>query len=372
MTADLLVHGERLLLGGRLLADHDLLIAAGDVVAVGPAGTVGEARETRSAAVVAPGFVDVHVHSLDGCGLVGPGSPDVAGLSRALAARGVTGFLATTAAAPVPVLVEQLRAVAAATTATTATTAGARCLGAHLEGPWLSPDARGAQPVDALATPDVDDLRRLLAAGPVRLLTVAPELPGAGVLIEAATAAGVVVSMGHSRTTYDGALTAIGHGVRHVTHCYNAMSGLHHGEPGLVGAALDRSELTVELIADGVHVHPATVRLAWRAVGRERLCLVSDAVDLGDGDGPASRLPDGTLAGARVGLDAAVRNVVSWGVPLADALVMAAGTPAQVAGHPSLGSIDVGAPADLVLLDDDLTVRATLVAGTTVFERVAA
>ncbi|HET7530552.1 MAG TPA: amidohydrolase family protein, partial [Mycobacteriales bacterium] len=141
---------------------------------------------------------------------------------------------------------------------------------------------------------------------------------------------------------------------------------------GLVGAALDRPEHTVELIADGEHVHPAPARVAWRPVGRDRLCLVSDAVDLGGDDGHATRLGDGTLAGARMGLDAAVRNVVSWGVPLADALLMASATPAGVAGRAALGTLDAGTPADLVLLDEDLTVAATLVGGVPVFERVAA
>ena len=220
------------------------------------------------------------------------------------------------------------------------------------------------------------------------MLTLAPELPGAEALIRRAVAAGVVVSLGHSAASYDQAVQAVAAGARHVTHCFNAMLALHHREPGLVGAALDRSELTVEAIADGVHLHPAVVRLLWRACGPARVALVSDAVDVelpagdvelpaGDvelpgGDvelpgGDAARLADGTLAGSRSGLDAAVRNVVSWGIDLADALTMAATTPAKVLGIDH--TLTVGAAADLVLLDDALDVAMTVVGGRVRWER---
>jgi N-acetylglucosamine-6-phosphate deacetylase len=162
-------------------------------------------------------------------------------------------------------------------------------------------------------------------------------------------------------------VAAVEAGARHITHCFNAMRPLHHREPGLIGAVLDHPTATVEVIADGVHVHPSAVRLLWRAVGPGRLCLVSDAVDLSLPGTEAARLEDGTLAGSRIGLDAAVRNLVGWGVPLVDALVMASATPASVLGAPS--GLAVGAPADLVLLDDDLQVDATLVAGELVWQR---
>ena len=213
------------------------------------------------------------------------------------------------------------------------------------------------------------------------MLTLAPELPGAEALIRRAVAAGVVVSLGHSAASYDQAVQAVAAGARHVTHCFNAMLALHHREPGLVGAALDLGELTVEAIADGVHLHPAVVRLLWRACGPARVALVSDAVDVelpaGDvelpgGDvelpgGDAARLADGTLAGSRSGLDAAVRNVVSWGIDLADALTMAATTPAKVLGIDH--TLTVGAAADLVLLDDALDVAMTVVGGRVRWER---
>jgi N-acetylglucosamine-6-phosphate deacetylase len=333
-----------------VLVEHGLVAAIGDALEPSPG------VEVRDVAVLSPGFVDLHVHALDGVGIIG--QPDVAGLSRALARRGVTSFLATTAAAPV----DELLALLAP-----ASVPGARCLGVHLEGPWLSPAHVGAQPREALCDPSLPDLERLLAAGPPRMITLAPELSGGLEVVRSAAAAGVVVSLGHSGATYEQGLAALEAGASHLTHCFNAMRPLHHREPGLIGAVLDHPTATVEVIADGVHVHPSAVRLLWRALGPGRLCLVSDAVDVALPGAEVAQLVDGTLAGSRIGLDAAVRNLVAWGAPLADALVMASATPASVLRAPS--ALAVGAPADVVLLDDDLQVEATVVAGEVVWQR---
>ena len=360
--APVLLRTGRALLGGRLQDGVDVLVEGGVVVATGRtlAAPAGARVVELPGGLVSPGFVDLHVHALDGCGLVGPGAPDVPGLARALARRGVTGFLATTAAAPLG----QLQAVLAGLPYDGA---GARCLGVHLEGPWLSADQAGAQPPDALRLPDLGAFERLLAAGPPAMLTLAPELEGAHALVRRATEAGVVVSLGHSTATYDQAVQAVAAGARHITHCFNAMPALHHREPGLVGAALDLAGVTVEVIADGVHLHPAVVRLLWRACGAERMCLVSDAVDVDLPGTGAARLPDGTLAGSRIGLDTAVRNLVAWGIPLADALTMAATTPGSVLGRAQV--LAVGVQADLVLLDAGLDVVMTIVGGRPVWER---
>ena len=359
----------RCLVDGRLQPGLEVATEGGLITAVGSRVPVpsGVRVVELAGGVLSPGFVDLHVHALDGRGLVGAHAPDVPGLSRALARRGVTGFLATTAAAPLAELAGVLAALPY-------DVPGARCLGVHLEGPWLAPDRAGAQPPAHLRPPALADLEQLLAAGVPAMVTLAPELAGADALIRRAVAAGVVVSLGHSAASYDQAVQAIAAGARHVTHCFNAMLALHHREPGLVGAALDRSELTVEAIADGVHLHPAVVRLLWRACGPARVALVSDAVDVelpaGDVElpgGDAARLADGTLAGSRSGLDAAVRNVVGWGIGLADALTMAATTPAKVLGIDH--TLTVGAAADLVLLDDALEVAMTVVGGRIRWER---
>ena len=360
--APLLLRAGRTLLGGQLEQGVDVLVEGGLVAALGPDLDVPTGARVLELATgcLSPGFVDLHVHALDGRGLVGPAAPDVPGLSAALAARGVTGFLATTAAAPIAELRGVLEGLPY-------DVAGARCLGVHLEGPWLSGLKAGAQPPAALQLPELTVLEDLFAAGPPTLLTLAPELPGALALVERAAQAGVVVSLGHSTATYECAVQAIAAGARHITHCFNAMLPLHHREPGLVGAALDLPDVTVEVIADGVHLHPAVVRLLWRTCGVSRVCLVSDAVDVDlPGEGVA-RLADGTLAGSRVGLDAAVRNAVGWGIPLADALTMASTTPASVIGVEHV--LALGAPADLVLLDERLEVVMTIVAGTPIWER---
>jgi N-acetylglucosamine-6-phosphate deacetylase len=351
----LLVRARRALVHGEL-RPLDLLVSEGVIVAIGPALSLPAGAHEVSVDLLTPGFVDLHVHALDGAGTFEP--PDVAGLGVALARRGVTSFLATTAAAPVSTLLPLLAPVS---------TGGARCLGVHLEGPWLSTAHAGAQPRESLAAPDLADLDRLLAAGPPVMITLAPELPGAHDVIAKAAAAGVVVALGHSGATYAEATAAVAAGASHVTHCFNAMRPLHHREPGLVGAALDLPEITVEVIADGIHLHPAVVRLLWRACGPQRLCLVSDAVDLALPGAGAARLEDGTLAGSRIGLDQAVRNLVVWGVPLADALTMASVTPGSRVGAGA--GLALGAVADLTLLDADLRVVSTVVDGSVVWER---
>lgn len=353
MSGSLLVRAAAALIRGEL-SPAEVLVEDGVIVVVG--SDLPRPDRVVDAELLAPGFVDLHVHALDGAGTVG--SPDIAGLSQALAKRGVTGFLATTIASPLPGLVSVLG------TATKA--GGARCLGVHLEGPWLAPDRAGAQPPGALQLPDLHDLEALLAAGPPVLLTLAPELEGATEVIRRATEAGVVVALGHSAASYEQAVAAVAAGARHITHCFNAMTPLHHREPGLIGAALDLPELTVEVIADGIHLHPAIVRLLWRAIGPERLCLVSDAVDVDLPGTGAAELADGTLAGSRIGLDAAVRNLVAWQIPLAEALTMASVTPARAINLSN--SLEVGCSADLVLLDHDLAVRTTVVGGEVVWQ----
>lgn len=364
----LLLRAGRTLVGGSLVPGVDVLVRDGRVAAVGPDVAPPLDAEVREYAdvILAPGFIDLHVHAMDGAGVLYAGRSDLPGLARALARRGVTGFLGTTATAPLADLQQILKVVAES-----ADEGGARCLGVHLEGPWLSPDRPGAQPAQHIVPPTVEDLDRLVDAGPVAMVTIASEVAGALDVVRSAAARGIVVSLGHSAASYDEARQAVAAGARHVTHCFNAMSPLHHREPGLVGAALDSAEVTVEAIADGVHLHPAVVRLMWRARGPQGVCLVSDAVSgvlESAGDAPAVQLRDGRLAGSTVGLDSGVRNAVAWGVPVEDALTMASTTPADVLGRPDLGRIEVGATADLVLLDVALNVAATVVGGDVRYE----
>jgi N-acetylglucosamine-6-phosphate deacetylase len=347
------------------LRGGDVLTAAGwsaeellvDGRAVAAEGTADEVLDVTGCLVV-PGFVDLHVHAAGGCTAQGP-QADLPGMAAALARAGVTSFLATTVTAPLGELRDVVR--------TPPPERGARCLGVHLEGPWLSPDAAGAQPRAHLRPVSVEDALDLVAAGPVRVVTVAPELSGARDLIRALVARGVRVSLGHSTATYDESLDAVLAGASGITHCFNAMSPMTAREPGLVGLAMSRAGLVVEVIADGVHVHPGSVRALHSTRGAEGVALVSDCVDGCAGsdvlvrDGDALRLPDGTLAGSALTLADAVRRTVSWGIPLEDALAMASTTPA---GHLGLDiRLRPGARADVVVLDADLQVRHVLVAG---------
>jgi N-acetylglucosamine-6-phosphate deacetylase len=344
--------------GGRVLtpggwSTDDLLIDGATLTA---GGTPAEVLDVTGC-IVAPGLVDLHVHAAGGSPAQGPAA-DLDGMAAALAAGGVTSFLATAVSAPLPELTALVLATA---TRDPAADKGARCVGVHLEGPWLSAAAAGAQPRVHLHAVDVTAALALVGAGPVRVVTVAPELPGALDLIRALVRRGVRVSLGHSTASYDEAVAAVAAGASGVTHCFNAMSQLSSREPGLVGAAMTLPGLLVEVIADGVHVHPASVRALYDARGPEGIALVSDGVDGCAGsdvlvrDGTVLRLRDGTLAGSALTLSAAVRNAVAWGIPVDAALAMASTTPARALGMDV--SLRPGNRADVVVLDDDLQVQ---------------
>jgi N-acetylglucosamine-6-phosphate deacetylase len=328
-------------------------------------------------AILAPGFVDLHVHGGGGA-QVGPDAEAVAGVARFHARHGTTTLLPTTVPAAETALADAVRAVAAV--AARPPDGAARVLGSHLEGPFVSPARPGALEVRQLRTPDRDELARLLEAGggSVRAIVVAPELDGAPELIAAAAEAGVNVSLGHSDATYDEAMAGFAAGARAATHLFNAMRPLHHREPGIVGAALSAPDITVELIADGVHVHPAVLRMVHAAKGAGRVALVTDAMmaaGLPDGEyalgdqpiavvGGEARTATGSLAGSTLTLDRAVRVCVERaGIPLADALTMASATPAALLGLDDTGRVEPGARADLVVLDAGLHAIGTMVAG---------
>jgi N-acetylglucosamine-6-phosphate deacetylase len=248
----------------------------------------------------------------------------------------------------------------------------------HLEGPFLSPNRLGAHEASARRDPDPVLLERLLAAGPVRLMTLAPELPGADALIDTLLAHGVAVSLGHTDATAAQANTAFDRGARSVTHLFNAMRPFLHRDPGIVGAALARDDVVVSIILDGIHLAPETAKTVWRAA-RGRTALVTDAITgAGVADGSYSlgnldvhvhegtvRGPDGVLAGSVLTMIEAVRNLHELGVSFEEAIQAATSTPARVLGDPELGRLDVGLPADVVVLTDALEIERVLVGGET-------
>ena len=258
---------------------------------------------------------------------------------------------------------------------------GAELVGIHLEGPFLNAAKKGAQNGAYLHDPDAAMLERLqaAAAGCVRLVTIAPEQPGAMEFIHAAADMGIAVSLGHTTADYDTAKAALEAGADHATHLYNAMPPLAHRDPGVVGAAFDDPKTFAELICDGIHIHPAVVRATFRLFGPERMLLISDtmrAAGMPDGDytlgglavavkGPLCTLADGTIAGSATDLMACLRTAVSFGIPLADAVRAASYNPARSIGiEGRVGTLDAGKEASLVLLDQkDLSIREILFKG---------
>jgi len=333
---------EAALVAGQLVPG-DVEIAGGKVARVGLASPHG-----RGLAV--PGFLDLQVNGFAGVELAGADADGYRRAGQALLATGVTSYLPTVITAPEEELVAALRSVPAETT-------GARVLGAHLEGPFLSPRRLGAHPPSARRDPDPALLERLLAAGPVRLVTIAPELPGAHELIRALLERQVVVSLGHSDARAAEAQAAFDLGVHSVTHLFNAMRPFHHRDPGIAGAALARGDVVVQVVVDGVHLAPETAAIAWRAA-QGRLALVTDHTTV-----PGGRTAEGVLAGSGVTMIEAVRNLLALGASLEEAVTAATAMPARVLGEREAGRLDVGLPADVVVLTDELEIARVLVAG---------
>jgi len=326
---------------------------------------------------VAPGFIDIHVHGWGGHDATGDADA-LSGMARALLRQGVATFLPTAPSlseSAIPAFAERVRQWMPRAPAD-----GAEPLGFNLEGPLLAPSRRGAHDPRVLRTPEQFD-RAVLdeASNGLRVITIAPELPGALGLIERLTADGVIVSIGHSAATLEQAQAGYRAGARSTTHLFNAMTGVDHRAPGLAVAALTNDEVYAELIADGIHVHPSLWLIITRMKGPDHLLLVSDALPLagtGDGTGSVAGLAvevrggratlagSDTLAGSVIALDTAVRNLAGAGASLPRAVKAASSNPAALLGHADRGRIEVGRRAHLVQLGEDLRVlRVTRGAG---------
>jgi len=362
-----------------------ILVEDGRIRSIGPrTGVVlppGATEIDARGFVAVPGFVDVHVHGAAGHDVM-EGSPEaLAGVGECLARHGTTSFSATTVSAGIDGTLRSLEGLAGAIRAQAASAPrAAECLGIHLEGPFLNPARRGVHPAEQLIPPSPATLARLLSAaqGFARILTLAPELPGAEETITAACAAGLVVAMGHTDATYGVAQQAIEWGARHAVHVYNAMRPFSHRETGVIGAVLTDSRVTAEVIADGVHVDDPALRLLLAAKSAESILLVSDgtaATDMPDGEyrlgsievtvsGGVSRSREGRIAGSTLTLDRAVRRMVALGLPLSAALQMATWNPARLLGIDARkGRLVPGADADIVLLDGELNVQRVFIGG---------
>ena len=372
MTGSLLLTGGRLVTADEDVADAWLEIRDGRVHAAGR-GTppVGGTTVDVSGLMVVPGLVDVHQHG-GGGGAYDRRPTDVAEVVHFHRMHGTTTSMASLVSAPLDVLEAQLAGLAPLVRS-------GLLAGVHLEGPWLSPKRAGAHAPTTLRPPDTGEIARLLAAGDgaVRMVTLAPELPGGLDAIEQLVAAGVVVALGHTDATYEQTREALRRGARAGTHLFNAMRPAHHREPGPVVALLE-SDAVVELIADGVHLHPAVLAASARTRGSDRTMLVTDAMagagmpdgaySLGDRDvtvtDGVARKADGTIAGSTLTLADALRFAVTVaGIPLQAAVAAATSTPARLFGLDGVGSLRPGARADVTLLSPQLRPAGVLCGG---------
>lgn len=329
-------------------------------------------------ALLAPGMLDLHIHGAVGADVMNAEDAGLTKMEEFLVKHGVTSYLPTTITAPVDKTLTALERLAKRIEKSSEqSNHGARAVGIHMEGPFLSYKKRGVHPPESLLAPDVKLFERFwnAARGKISLITIAPELDHAAELISAATTKGVTVSLGHSDGDFASAQAGIKAGARHATHTFNAMRALDHREPGILGAVLTEDKLSADIIADGVHLSPAATRLFLAAKGAERAVLISDGLS-------ATGMPDGryrlgafefevagdrctangTLAGSVLTLDRAVRNIMKIaGWSLERAVRLATANPAAVIGRK--GTLTAGAPADLAVLSPSGEVRTALVAG---------
>jgi N-acetylglucosamine-6-phosphate deacetylase len=373
----------RLFDGTRLLDHPVVVIEDGRIASIAPR-TGSEIPAQASVidypgATLAPAFLDVHIHGAAGHDAMEATSEALGAMSRFLAARGTGSFLAATVTAPLDATLRALSGLAKLAARPPAQ-AQARLLGIHLEGPFLSHARRGAHPPEYLHAPDLALFDRLFEAaeGNIRLMTLAPELPGAVELTAHATARGVRVSLGHSDATAAQTRAAIAAGAVTATHTFNAMRPLDHREPGILGVVLTCDALFAELISDGIHTAPELVKLWWRAKGPRRAILVTDAMSamgMPDGEYQLGGLSvqvangratvNGVLAGSVLTLDRALANFIAFtGAPLDQALRLLTTNPAAMTGFTDqAGSLALGQPANLVAVDTAGTLVASILNG---------
>lgn len=322
-----------------------------------------------------PGMFDIHIHGANGFDMMDGTEESIMEVSRTCALTGCTSFLATSVTSSIEDLMKMIRNVKNVI----GREPGAKIAGIHLEGPYLNETRKGMQIEKHLRHPNLKEMKEILQAGGdlIKMVTIAPELPGGMEMVEFLTQQDIIVSIAHSDATYDEAKLAFSKGASHITHCFNGMRPIHHRDPGLVVAAFEEPSVSIQAIVDNIHLHPAIVRLMHSIKGAEGVVLITDALQamyLGDGtyefgghqvmvkDGKA-RLDDGTLASSTVTMIEALQKSVENKIPLMDAVQMASTTPAAVLGIETKGQIAPQQDADFVLLDSDFNVLWTMICG---------
>ena len=381
------IYASRILTPQEELLDAVILVEGGRITAIGHRDEVkipeGAVDYVASGMTVVPGFVDVHIHGAGGHDVMEASPAALNCITSTVARHGTTSILATTVTAPVDETCKSLEGIAQYIRShehQENTGLAAEILGIHLEGPFISKTRRGVHPSDSITRPSIEILDKFRAAsdGLIRILTVAPEIPGALDLIRAAVTNGIVAAIGHTDADYEQARAAIQAGARHAVHFYNAMRPFSHRDPGVIGAVLTEPDVTAEIIADGIHVAGPAIQVLLGTKGFDTVLLASDgtaATGMPDGnfrlgnfevtvkDG-VCRNSEGKLAGSTLTLDRALRYIVSLGVPLIDALRMATILPARRLGLAGKkGIIAIGADADLVVLTPDLRVAGVMTRG---------
>jgi N-acetylglucosamine-6-phosphate deacetylase len=378
------VTAARLLTPTEVIDQPVLVIEDGRIAALGPREQLAIATNARHhdfpGKILAPGFIDIHVHGGSGHDVMELDTSALAAIERGMFKHGVTSYLPTTVTAPLPDTLRSLEHLGKAIRANHRTPGRSRPLGIHLEGPFISHVKRGVHPPENLIPPSPELLRQLHEAsgGAVRMMTIAPELDGAVQTIAEAVRLGIQSSLGHSNATFAQANAGIEAGARHATHTFNAMRSLDHREPGILGAVLSDDRVTADLIADGLHVAPVVIKLFLRAKGVDRTVLITDAIS-------ATGMPDGRyklggfevevkgdrcdlegkLAGSVLTLDRAVRNIMRF-VPLTleDAIRLVTLNPARLLGiNETYGTLATGGAADVVVLTPSGEVVATMADG---------
>ena len=369
----------------RAISDGVVRMCGNRVYAVGDRDTVeipaGANILDANGGLIVPGFVDLLAHGGGGFGFSDESEDSIVGAEAYFLRHGTTAMLAALHAKPRERLLNDCRLLAAHIR----DNPGSIIAGIHLEGPYLNPELCGAMNPDHLWTPSLESFRELADAGEghIRIMTIAPELPGALDIVREATFRGIVCSIGHSLADYATVQRAIGNGAAHITHIFNAMNPVHHRKPSVVTAALLHDELKIELIADTVHVHPAMMRLLLKIKGPKGVILVTDSIRAGGmhagethfseqpvrSDGERVTLSNGKLAGSVLTLNKAVRNMVRTAeTSLTDAVRMATLNPAKVIGCAG-GILTSGRTANLVVLDSDFRVTHTVVGGRLAYAR---
>lgn len=344
--------------------ERDIYVDAAHKITAHPTANDSEIIDAQGLYVL-PGLVDVHVHGAVGYDFCDGNPEGLKQIASYFKANGITSFCPTSMSLPI----EDLKHIFESANTLPTQKEYAKIAGIHMEGPFISVGKKGAQKESHICFPDVDTFRRLNEAcnNQIRLITMAPEAPCAMDFIDQLKDT-VVISLGHSEANYNTASRAFEAGARHVTHLFNGMMPLHHRDPGIIGAAADNSNVMVELICDGIHIHPSVIRMVFDIFGTERVILISDAIratgmedgiyELGGQEvtkrGNTAALQDGTLAGSATNLFDCMKKAVSFGIPLEAAIRAATLNPAKSIHAEHIGSLSVGKEADILLVDKEL------------------